>query len=123
MAKIAILGAGIMATALTTPLTDNGHTVALVGTHLDEEIVTSIQTTGIHPNLDLKVPAGVTAYSTVDGTHFGLPFDNGTAITALRTDVLKDGASAIYGADAMAGVVNLVTRTDYEGLGLSVRSR
>src|SRR3546814_14164965 len=38
-----------------------------------------------------------------------------------RTDVLKDGASAIYGADAMAGVVNLVTRTDYEGLGLSVR--
>ena len=66
MAKIAILGAGIMATALTTPLTDNGHTVALVGTHLDEEIVTSIQTTGIHPNLDLKVPAGVTAYQLAD---------------------------------------------------------
>src|SRR3546814_13070348 len=38
-----------------------------------------------------------------------------------RTDVLKNGASAIYGGDAMAGVVNLVTRTDYEGLGLSVR--
>lgn len=38
-----------------------------------------------------------------------------------RTDVLKDGASAIYGADAMAGVVNLVTRTNYEGLGTSVR--
>ena len=38
-----------------------------------------------------------------------------------RTDVLKDGASAIYGADAMAGVVNLVTRTDYEGLGVNVR--
>lgn len=38
-----------------------------------------------------------------------------------RTDVLKDGASAIYGADAMAGVVNLVTRTNYEGLGASVR--
>src|SRR3546814_14239625 len=37
------------------------------------------------------------------------------------SDVLKDGASEIYGADAMAGVVNLVTRTDYEGLGLSVR--
>ncbi|WP_144243976.1 TonB-dependent receptor domain-containing protein [Sphingopyxis sp. MWB1] len=38
-----------------------------------------------------------------------------------RTDVLKDGASAIYGADAVAGVVNLITRTDYEGLGLSLR--
>jgi glycerol-3-phosphate dehydrogenase (NAD(P)+) len=44
--KIAILGAGVMATALTTPLTDNGHEVALVGTHLDGEIIESIRTTG-----------------------------------------------------------------------------
>ncbi|MGY4398422.1 iron complex outermembrane receptor protein [Sphingomonas sp. UYAg733] len=42
-------------------------------------------------------------------------------VALARTDVLKDGASAIYGADAMAGVVNLVTRTDYEGLGVSAR--
>lgn len=62
MAKIAILGAGIMATALTWPLTDNGHEVALVGTHLDEEIIRSIQDSGVHPNLDLKVPEGVTAH-------------------------------------------------------------
>lgn len=66
MAKIAVLGAGIMATALTWPLTDNGHEVALVGTHLDEEIIASIQNTGIHPNLDLKVPEGVTAYQLAD---------------------------------------------------------
>src|SRR3546814_8677791 len=37
-------------------------------------------------------------------------------VALARTDVLKDGASAIYGADAMAGVVHLITRTDYEGL-------
>jgi outer membrane receptor protein involved in Fe transport len=42
-------------------------------------------------------------------------------VALARTDVLKDGASAIYGADAMAGVVNLVTRTNYEGLGISAR--
>lgn len=42
-------------------------------------------------------------------------------VALARTDVLKDGASAIYGADAMAGVVNLITRTDYDGLGVSVR--
>ena len=66
MAKIAILGAGIMATALTWPLTDNGHTVNLVGTHLDGDIVASIQTTGVHPNLDLKVNDGVTAYQLAD---------------------------------------------------------
>jgi outer membrane receptor protein involved in Fe transport len=32
-----------------------------------------------------------------------------------RIDVLKDGASATYGADAVAGVVNIVTKKDFEG--------
>jgi outer membrane receptor protein involved in Fe transport len=32
-----------------------------------------------------------------------------------RIEVLKDGASAIYGADAVAGVVNVITRKSYEG--------
>lgn len=33
-----------------------------------------------------------------------------------RIEVLKDGAAAIYGSDAIAGVVNFITRTDLEGL-------
>ncbi len=33
-----------------------------------------------------------------------------------RVEILRDGASAIYGADAVAGVVNNVLQTDYEGL-------
>lgn len=32
-----------------------------------------------------------------------------------RIEILTDGASAIYGADAVAGVVNIVLRKDYEG--------
>lgn len=32
-----------------------------------------------------------------------------------RIEVLKDGASAIYGADAVAGVVNVITRKSYDG--------
>ena len=32
-----------------------------------------------------------------------------------RIDVLKDGASAMYGSDAMAGVINYVLRKDYQG--------
>lgn len=32
-----------------------------------------------------------------------------------RIEVLKDGASAIYGSDAIAGVVNIITRRDYHG--------
>ncbi len=33
-----------------------------------------------------------------------------------RIEVLKDGASATYGADAVAGVVNIITRRDFEGV-------
>lgn len=32
-----------------------------------------------------------------------------------RIEVLKDGASAVYGSDAMAGVVNIITRSNYNG--------
>jgi iron complex outermembrane recepter protein len=39
-----------------------------------------------------------------------------------RIEVLKDGASAIYGADAIAGVVNIHTRRDVEGFQLSLRA-
>jgi iron complex outermembrane receptor protein len=35
-----------------------------------------------------------------------------------RVEVLTDGASAIYGTDAVGGVINYITRTDYEGLGV-----
>ncbi|UXH79023.1 TonB-dependent receptor [Roseateles amylovorans] len=36
-----------------------------------------------------------------------------------RIEVLKDGASAIYGSDAMAGVINIITRRSYNGVGVS----
>ncbi|MBY0444374.1 MAG: TonB-dependent receptor plug domain-containing protein [Burkholderiales bacterium] len=32
-----------------------------------------------------------------------------------RIDILKDGAAAIYGADAIAGVVNIITKKNYRG--------
>ena len=33
-----------------------------------------------------------------------------------RVEVLKDGASAIYGTDAIGGVINFILRTDFRGL-------
>ncbi|MEC9429147.1 MAG: TonB-dependent receptor [Pseudomonadota bacterium] len=33
-----------------------------------------------------------------------------------RIEVLKDGSSAVYGSDAIAGVVNIITRQDFEGV-------
>lgn len=37
-----------------------------------------------------------------------------------RIEVLKDGSSAIYGSDAVAGVVNIILRKDFEGFETSV---
>lgn len=39
-----------------------------------------------------------------------------------RIEVLKDGASAIYGADAVAGVVNIITKKEFDGAELSVKA-
>lgn len=41
---------------------------------------------------------------------------SGIPVSAIeRVEVLTDGASAIYGSDAIAGVVNFIMRDDYEG--------
>lgn len=57
---------------------------------------------------------------------FGQQLSNGTQgfndlqnipIAAVdKIEVLKDGASAVYGADAVGGVVNVIMRSDYTGL-------
>jgi iron complex outermembrane recepter protein len=37
-----------------------------------------------------------------------------------RIEVLTDGASSLYGTDAIAGVINIITRTDFSGVEMSV---
>lgn len=48
----------------------------------------------------------------IDGT---VDFSTIPVAIIQRIEVLKDGASAIYGSDAIAGVINIVTRRDYDG--------
>jgi glycerol-3-phosphate dehydrogenase (NAD(P)+) len=62
MTTVSVLGSGVMATALAFPLSDNGHRVRLIGTHLDREIIDGIKETGLHPDLDLEVPPTVRAF-------------------------------------------------------------
>ena len=38
-----------------------------------------------------------------------------------RVEILKDGASAIYGSDALAGVINFITKKDYDGSNVKFR--
>ncbi|QPB22288.1 glycerol-3-phosphate dehydrogenase [Rhizobium sp. 007] len=67
MAKIVILGAGVMGTALTVPATDNGHNVLLVGTPLDRKVIAELHRRGgSHPKLDEPCSRLVTAISVDD---------------------------------------------------------
>lgn len=65
MAEIVILGAGVMGSAFTQTAVDGGNRVRLVGTHLDEEWINEIRTTGFHPKLRRHLPESVHCY-TVD---------------------------------------------------------
>lgn len=62
MTTVAILGSGVMGSALAVPLVDNGHEVRLVGTHLDREIIDSVKTGSVHPGLNEPLPPSVRAY-------------------------------------------------------------
>ncbi len=51
MSTITIIGAGQMASALTFPLLENGHTVRLVGTPLDRDVIDGLRCDNYHINL------------------------------------------------------------------------
>lgn len=59
MSVAAIIGAGMMGSAMCMPLCDNGHEVRLVGTHLDREIIESVVRERYHPTLKRKLPAAI----------------------------------------------------------------
>ena len=54
------------------------------------------------------------------GDEAGVDLNNIPAGAIERVEILKDGASALYGSDAIGGVINFITRTDYQGLDLSI---
>ncbi len=62
MAIVTIVGAGMMGSATAWPLSDNGHAVRLVGTHLDAEIIESCRARRFHPTLRRELPASVRVY-------------------------------------------------------------
>jgi glycerol-3-phosphate dehydrogenase (NAD(P)+) len=63
MSRVAIIGAGMMGTALSWPLSDNHHEIRLAGTPLDDGIIHSIRKDGFHPTLERTIPTGIQAYT------------------------------------------------------------
>lgn len=77
---VTILGAGVMGSAMCLPARDRGHTVRLVGTHLDRDIIDSVRASGRHPKLNVTLPAGVTGFHHED---FGAALGSDTSLILL----------------------------------------
>src|SRR5690606_38093573 len=71
------------------------------------------------PKRVLVLVDGIRWVNDSSGSGIGAATDLNTIPMAMvdRIEILKDGASAIYGSDAIAGVINIITRKDFEGLG------
>ena len=63
----------------------------------------------------LRVPVSGTQGNFVDPSFV-------PSLALQRIEVIADGASAIYGSDAVAGVINLIPRKNYEGVEVSGRA-
>lgn len=66
MSIITFVGAGQMASALSFPVTENGHEVRLVGTPLDRDIITEAKATGFHKTLKRQLPENNITYYQIE---------------------------------------------------------
>lgn len=85
---------------------------------------TSINLRGLGANNTLVLVNGRRSapYGFPGGSGFTTLFDfNSIPLSAVESvEILKDGASALYGSDAVAGVVNIKLRTNYTGFSTSL---
>ena len=89
MATIAIIGSGMMGSALAFPARENGNTVRLVGTPLDREIIDECRRTNRHPKFAKHFPKGIP------------PFPEGCEFYQI-----EEMAEALKGADFVIGGVS-----------------
>ncbi len=63
MAKIVIIGAGAMGSAFTLPCLDNKHDVTIVGTHLENDFIESLNNEdNFHPGISIKLDKKIKIY-------------------------------------------------------------
>jgi iron complex outermembrane receptor protein len=78
---------------------------------------------GIHqlePERTLTLFNGKRTVSTIrDSLGLGVDLQSFPVNMIQRVEVLADGASSIYGSDAIAGVINLIPTTDFDGIEIS----
>lgn len=98
------------------PNTSNSHSVAqgdLVGSSYFAPTIRSLGSSASTSTLVLidshRIPLGNTSHPLPDPSIV-------PTIAIERVEVIADGSSSTYGSDAVAGVVNFITRSGYDGL-------
>lgn len=77
----------------------------------------SLRNLGVNSTLVLLNGRRLSAYGFADGLQANFVNIDAIPSDAIdRIEILKDGASAIYGSDAVAGVINIITRRDFRGV-------
>lgn len=97
------------------PTTDNGHGRV----NLNNSYGSGVNLRGLGTYATLVLLNGQRLAPTADGTVVDISFIPLSIIDHI--DVVMDGASSVYGSDAVAGVVNIVTRKDYGGAETTAR--
>ena len=111
LAKLPVAGAGTFSTQANSSddTANGGSSVSLRGLGADS---TLILVNGRRVSVSPFAKGIDTAFVDI----------NNIPIAAIkRVDILKDGASAIYGSDAIAGVINIVLRDDLDGAEITAR--
>ncbi len=108
-----------------TAATSAGNFVTATMSGASTQGISTVSLRGLAGNRTLVLVNGrrVTSYALITGnTGAGTSVDvNSIPIAAIdRIEVLKDGASAVYGSDAIGGVVNFILRRDYRGAEITV---
>jgi glycerol-3-phosphate dehydrogenase (NAD(P)+) len=135
MARVVVVGAGMMGTALCTPVADAGHDVQLVGTHLDDAWIDGMKRERKHPKMGIALPEQVTPRflseldDAMQGVEFiGIGVSSAGVSWAARTitPFLKPGMpvlSVTKGlAEASPGVLRVLPDIFHEALPAALQS-
>ena len=86
MNKILIIGAGAMGSAFSVPCADNNNEVTLIGTFLENELISKINSNNkFHPSLNINLPSKINIQS----------FDNLNDITKKGIDIIVVAVSSV----------------------------
>ncbi len=109
MAKITILGAGVMGSALAVPATRHGNEVTLVGSPLDDDIIAALRSGAEHPTLGCRLPDGIVALSDEGLDPVQLAAAD-TVVIGVSSPGIDWAVQRLLQADARPRILALVTK-------------